>query len=90
VFAALLLYGVGALAWLTHHRMLAPAVFAAGIVTAALAAWLSRGHDPERPRGGSERVDQDPPSGPDEFDWASFERDFRAYSEGRCEPAGLD
>jgi hypothetical protein len=95
VLSALMLYAVGALAWLTHHRPLAAGVFAAGIVTAALAAWLSRGRDSDDPRGESDRSSDEPPFspdefGPDQFDWASFERDFRAYSEGRCEPAALD
>ena len=98
VLAALALYGVGALAWLTHHRDLAGGLFAAGIVTAALALWLSRGRDSENRRDGElDLVDDPGPHGPDafdwdpgEFDWASFERDFEAYAEGRCEPAGLD
>jgi hypothetical protein len=90
LFGALALYAVGALAWFTHHRLLAGVVYAAGILTAALAAWLSRGRDADGPRGGSERFDEPAPDGPEDFDWASFERDFRAYSEGRREPAGLD
>jgi hypothetical protein len=95
VGSALVLYAVGALAWFTHHRLLAASVYAAGIVTAALAAWLSRGRDAEDPRRGAARFDDHPPLDPDplgpgEFDWESFERDFQAYSEGRHEPAGLD
>ena len=92
VLSALALYAVGALAWLTHHRGLAGGVYAAGILTAALAAWLSRGRDADDPRGDREDVDDEPPHGfgPDEFDWDSFERDFLAYAEGRREPAGLD
>ena len=88
VFGAIVLYAVGAAAWLTHHRLLAAGVYAAGILTAALAAWLSRGRDEEDLR---DYVDEElPPFGPDEFDWESFERDFLAYAEGRREPAGLD
>ena len=89
VFGAIALYAVGAAAWFTHHRLLAAGVYAAGILTAALAAWLSRGRDEEDLRDCV--VDDDlPPFGPDEFDWESFERDFLAYAEGRREPAGLD
>jgi hypothetical protein len=92
VFGAIALYAVGAAAWITHHRLLAAGVYAAGILTAARAAWLSRGRDAEDPLSGFEGFDEDPPLGfgPDEFDWESFERDFLAYAEGRREPAGLD
>jgi hypothetical protein len=95
VYAALALYLVGALAWITGHAVLAGIVYAVGIATAALAAWLSRGRDSEDPPGDDydEPVDEDPPFGPDGvpyFNWESFERDFRSYSERRREPAGLD
>jgi hypothetical protein len=95
IYAALALYVVGALAWVTNHPVLAGIVYAVGIIAAALAAWLSRGRDSEDPPGGDgfEPVDEDPPFGPDGvpyFDWASFERDFRTYSERRREPAGLE
>ncbi len=90
VFGALALYAVGAFAWVTHHRAVAGGVFVAGILTAALAAWLSRGRDADDPLRGFDDFDLEPPLGPDEFDWDSFERDFLAYSEGRREPAGLD
>lgn len=89
VLAALALYAVGGLAALTHHAVLAGIVCAAGIIVSALAAWLSRGNDSEDPPGGSEPVDEQPPPEPDglpAFDWAAFEREFRAYSE-RSEPA---
>jgi hypothetical protein len=89
VFGALLLYLVGAAAWITHHRLVAAAVYAAGILAAALAAWLSRGRDGEEVHEGV-FDDDEPPLGPEEFDWESFERDFLAYAEGRREPAGLD
>ena len=89
VFGALVLYAVGALAWITDHRLLAAGVYAAGILTAALAAWLSRGRG-EDPLDGFDDVESDLPPGPDGFDWASFERDFEAYAAGRREPAGLD
>jgi hypothetical protein len=93
VYAALALYLVGALAWFTHHAALAGLIYALGITTAALAAWLSRGRDSEDPPGGEEPVDEHPPDDPDGvpyFDWASFERDFSSYAERRREPAGLD
>jgi hypothetical protein len=90
VFGALVLYGVGSAAWITHHHALATGVYAAGILTASLAAWLSRGRDSDELRRGLEDIDGGPPFGPDEFDWPSFERDFLAYAEGRREPAGLD
>jgi hypothetical protein len=93
VLSALGLYAVGGLASLTHHPILAGLVYAAGIVVCALAAWLSRGSDSEDPPGGHEPVDEHPPPGPDglpTFDWASFEQDFRAYSQRQREPAGIE
>jgi hypothetical protein len=92
VLAALLLYGVGALASVTHHPVLAGVVYAGGITVCALAAWLSRGTDSEGPPGGGEPVDEHPPPSPDGlpgFDWARFERDFRAYSDRDRETAGV-
>src|ERR1700736_2502440 len=56
VAAALALYGVGGIASLTHHSALAGIVYAAGIVTCALAVWLSRGSDSEDPPRGDEPV----------------------------------
>jgi hypothetical protein len=85
VICALGLYGVGGLATLTHHSVLAAIVYATGISVAALAAWLSRGRDQEDPPdGGSEPVDEQPPPGPDGvpwWDWERFERDFRDYAQ---------
>jgi hypothetical protein len=87
VLSALGLYAVGGLASLTHHPMIAAVVYAAGISVCALAAWLSRGSDSEDPpRGGDEPVDEQPPPRPDgvpSFDWDSFERAFREYSDRR-------
>jgi hypothetical protein len=92
VYAALGLYLVGALAWMTNHPVLAGVVYAVGIVTAAIAAWLSRGRDSEDPPGGDDDPgDEQPPPEPGGlpyFDWTSFERDFRSYAERRREPAG--
>ncbi len=92
VGCALTLYGVGGLASLTHHPALAGLVYAAGISTCALAAWLSRGTDSEDPPRGEEPVDVEPPPEPDglpTLDWAAFERDFRHYSEREREPSGV-
>ena len=86
VLAALTLYGVGVFASLTHHPLFAGVVYVSGIAACALAAWLSRGIDPEDPPddGGQEPPNEGPPpDGPDglpAFDWAAFERQFRAYS----------
>lgn len=84
VLCALGLYAVGGLATLTHHPALAGLVYGAGIVVAALAAWLSRGRDQEDPPdGGSHPVDEEPPPRPDGsawWDWERFERDFRDYA----------
>ena len=94
VLAALILYAVGVFASITHHPVLAGVVYVSGIAACALAAWLSRGTDSEDPpRGGEDPIDPGPP--PDDrdglpvFDWAAFERQFRAYSNRRREPAGL-
>ncbi len=90
VLSALGLYAVGGLASLTHHPMLAAVVYASGIAVCALAAWLSRGSDSEDPPDDEEPVDEQPPPEPDglpTFDWAAFEREFRAYSERT--PAGV-
>jgi hypothetical protein len=95
VMAALALYAVGVFASLTHHAVLAGVVYVSGIAACALAAWLSRGSDSEDPPdggGGQDPPDQPvpPPDDPDGlpvFDWAVFERQFRAYSNHRREPA---
>jgi hypothetical protein len=84
VVCALGLYGVGGLATLTHHSVLAGLVYAAGIGVAALAAWLSRGRDQEDPPdGGSDPANEEPPPRPDgapSWDWDRFEREFRDYA----------
>jgi hypothetical protein len=84
VFSAVALYLVGLLATVTHHALLAALVYAAGIAVCALAVWLSRGSDSEDPPPGDEPTDERPPPSPDglpEFDWARFERGFRAYAD---------
>jgi hypothetical protein len=87
VLAALLLYGVGVFASLTDHPMLAGVVYVSGIAACALAAWLSRGIDPDDPPDGGggedppeQRPPPDDPDGLPAFDWTTFERQFRAYS----------
>jgi hypothetical protein len=91
VISAIGLYAVGGLASITHHPQLAVFVYASGIVICALAAWLSRGSDSEDPPSdGEDPADEQPPPEPDGvpgFDWAAFERDFRAYAVNEARPA---
>lgn len=89
LLGALALYAVALLAMLRHRGELTILLFAAGIATSALAAWLSRGREDGGLTGGYEPIDLHPPPGPDDldgFDWARFERDFRAYVERRRDP----
>jgi hypothetical protein len=93
VLAALSLYAVGVFASLTHHAALAGVVYVSGIAACALAAWLSRGSDSEDPPGGGEDPTEPSPPPDDRdglpmFDWAAFERQFRAYSSRPRDPAG--
>ncbi len=94
VLAALTLYGVGVFASLTHHPLFAGVVYVSGIAACALAAWLSRGIDPEDPPddGGQEPPNEGPPpdgrDGLPAFDWAAFERQFRAYSKHQRDVVG--
>jgi hypothetical protein len=90
VLCALGLYAVGGLASLTHHPALGGLVYATGIATCALAAWLSRGQDSEGPPRGDEPGDGPPPDpgGRPELDGTAFERDFREYAQGLRETAG--
>ena len=91
MISALGLYTVGGIASFTGHPTLAAVVYAAGISMCALALWLSRGADSgdDPPRGGEEPSDERPPGDPEqpEFDFARFEREFRAYSDSAREPA---
>ncbi len=92
VVGSLGLYAVGAIASLTHHAVLAGFVYAVGIAMCAFAAWLSRGSDSDDPPGGDQPADEEPPPDPEgmpRFDWAEFERAFRAYEarSGDCTPA---
>jgi hypothetical protein len=86
VGAALALYAVGVGSSLTRHPVLAVVLYAAAVAVSALAAWLSRsvewggGSPPDE-----EAADDPPPSGPGDFDWAAFEREFRAYERRRRE-----
>ena len=83
VFSALALYAAGTLAWWSGHLSLAVTVYAAGIATAALGAWLSRGHDQDEPPAEDESFGDEPPPDPEglRFDWEAFERDLRDYAE---------
>ena len=91
VVSAIGLYAVGGLASLTDHPELAAFVYASGIIICALAAWLSRGSDSEDPPSdGEDPAEGQPPPDPEgmpRFEWATFERDFRAYAaDQRLEP----
>jgi hypothetical protein len=86
MFAALLLYGVGAVASLTHRGALAGIVYASGILVCSLAVWLSRGSDrgdgPDWPGGREPPEDEHPPPGFDGIppvDWDEFERERAAW-----------
>jgi hypothetical protein len=83
VLSALMVYGVGGIASLTGHQILAGTLYGVGITTSALALWLSRGRDQEDPPDGREPVDAPPPPDPDgvpRFEWRTFEREFRDYA----------
>ena len=90
VVCALLLYGVGGAASLSHRPALAGLVCGAGISVAALAAWLSRGRDQEDPPDGDQPVQPTPPpdrDGVPRLDWARFEREFRDYARRHGPPS---
>lgn len=91
VICALVLYGVGGLASLSHHPALAGLVYGAGISIAALAAWLSRGRDQEDPPDGDQPMAPPPPPDPDgmRLDWQRFERDFREYAQRQRPPSPI-
>lgn len=90
LLGALALYAVGLVAFLKHHPELAALLFAGGIATSTLAAWLSRGADAgEGPRRGQDPTDEHPPEEPNgtpSFDWAQFERDLKAYADRTRDP----
>jgi hypothetical protein len=91
VLCALGLYAVGGVASFSGHSTLAAAVYAVGIGMCAFALWLSRATDAgEDPPRGSEEPSEGPPPEPDgqpEFDFAAFEREFRAYARRARDPA---
>jgi hypothetical protein len=85
VFSGVCLYAVGGFALVVHHHALAGFVFAGGIVTCAIAVWLSRGVDSEDPPPDDDPPadEPSPPPGPDGLttvDWDEFERAFGAYA----------
>ncbi len=90
LFGAVTLYAVGLVALLEHHGQLAALLFAAGIATSTLTAWLSRGSAPGGVQsGGEDPADQTPPPDPDgapRFDWAQFERELLAYTNRSRDP----
>jgi hypothetical protein len=80
VGGALLLYGVGLIAALSHRPTLAAILYGSGIAISSLAGWMSRGADSGDPPGGSGRSQEPPP--PDTptgegIDWEALERQFR-------------
>lgn len=86
VLAALVLYGIGALASLLHRGGLAGVLYAAGIVVCSVAVWLSRGSErgdgPDGPGGSEPPTDEYPPFGPDgipPWDWEAFERERASW-----------
>ena len=86
LLGSLALYAVGLIAFLKHDSGAAALLAAGGIATSTLAAWLSRGADTgDDPPTGDEPPSPDP-GGPLSFDWAQFERDFRAYTERARDP----
>jgi hypothetical protein len=91
LLGAVTVYAVGLLALLEHYGQLATMLFAVGIATSTLAAWLSRGSDGgSGPSHGEDPSDETPPPDPDcapRFDWAQFERELLAYTNRRRDPA---
>jgi hypothetical protein len=81
IFSALVLYSVGLGAGLSHHVVVAAAVYSSGIAVSAFAAWLSRGSDSGGPPGGDTPSHEPPPTDPTPgFDWVAFERQLREYT----------
>lgn len=79
VLGALLLYGVGLAAALSHRPTLAAVLYGSGIAVSSLAGWLSRGADSGRPPPGGGRSEDPSPSDPGtggDFDWDALERQF--------------
>jgi hypothetical protein len=86
LLCALSCYVIGGLAWASNHAGLAGPVCAAGIATCSLAAWLSRGRDSGEPPRAEATLPPPSPDGPPELNWATFEREFRDYSQPPPEP----
>ena len=93
VIAAIVLYGVGALASLSHRGVLAGVVYASGILVCSLAVWLSRGADlddgPDDDPGSEPPSDEKPSGGPDGLpliDWDDFDHERARW--GTPEPIG--
>jgi len=88
LLGAAALYAAALLAALKHHEQLSVLLFATGVLITALARWLSRGHGDGGLPPGDEPLDLHPPPGPDleQFDWAQFERELRAYMDRSRDP----
>ena len=89
MIGALALHAVAVLAVLKHHGQLAILLFAGGIATSTLAAWLSRGREDGGPPRGDQPSHDGPPPGPEglpTFDWARFERELFAYCSRSRDP----
>ena len=89
VAAAVALYAVGVLAVLSHRPVPAIAAFGGGVGAASLAAWLSRGADPDGGDdhggggGGRPPLDRTPPpdrGGTPVTDWTRFDRERERWS----------
>jgi hypothetical protein len=93
VAGALLLYGVGLIASLSHRSTLAAVLYGSGIAISSLAGWMSRGADSGDPPPGSGHSEEPPPP-PDThlgagFDWEALERQFREPGRhGEHQPVG--
>ena len=90
VLGALALYGVGLVASLDRHTLMAVILYACGIGTSALAAWLSRaetGTDPPPAEGPADEPPSEPDGAPG-FDWSQFERELEEYRRRERKPVG--
>jgi hypothetical protein len=88
VFAAVVLYAVGALASISHRGVLAGVVYASGILVCSLAVWLSRGADlddgSDDDPGSEPPTDEKPSGGPDGLpliDWDEFDHERARWNE---------
>ncbi len=88
VAGALALYGVALAASLNRHTLMAVILYACGIGTSALAAWLSRaetGTDPPPSQAPAEEPPFEPDGAPG-LDWSQFERELQEYARRERKP----